>query len=279
MDELALLWDEELAQLDPDALPRRLVTDFSVYNAEVGAEACVAATADALLLKLSSHQLQAMHAAYISMTACLMTLAKRSQPAHPLHHTNFVVAAAVVSSSVVCLFSHPHLTTPQGFMTTLELLPMWAGVDPDVEVFVSGVVKDDDGDWGVGGQGLGQDEPQAEAPKPAETDTGAGGSGGSGSGSGSADAGASGAAPEAAPEAADPVMVGGTRMFLSQLREWVVEYSADQLFLSIRTDAGWYRLCRWGARSTWVFASNHAVVALVGLPGNQATEYLAKGNP
>lgn len=35
MDELALLWDEELAQLDPDALPRRLITDFSVYNAEV----------------------------------------------------------------------------------------------------------------------------------------------------------------------------------------------------------------------------------------------------
>jgi hypothetical protein len=36
VDELALLWDEELAQLDPDALPRRLITDFAVYNAEVG---------------------------------------------------------------------------------------------------------------------------------------------------------------------------------------------------------------------------------------------------
>jgi hypothetical protein len=36
MDELALLWDEELAMMDPDALPRRLITDFSVYNAEVG---------------------------------------------------------------------------------------------------------------------------------------------------------------------------------------------------------------------------------------------------
>lgn len=35
-DELALLWDEELAMLDPDSLPRRLVTDFSIYNAEVG---------------------------------------------------------------------------------------------------------------------------------------------------------------------------------------------------------------------------------------------------
>ena len=51
-------------------------------------------------------------------------------------------------------------------MTTLELLPMWAGVDPDVEVFMSGVVKDDDGDWGLGGQGLGQDEPVKEAAEP-----------------------------------------------------------------------------------------------------------------
>jgi DNA (cytosine-5)-methyltransferase 1 len=113
-------------------------------------------------------------------------------------------------------------------MTTLELLPMWSGVDPDAEVFISGVVKDDDGDWGVGGQGLGQDEAVETKPEPE--------AGGSGSGSGS---GSGAAAP------ADPVMVGGTRMFLSQIREWVVEYSADQLFLSVRTDAGWYRLCRW----------------------------------
>jgi hypothetical protein len=35
MDEL-LLFDEELADLDPEDLPRRLMTDFSVYNAEVG---------------------------------------------------------------------------------------------------------------------------------------------------------------------------------------------------------------------------------------------------
>lgn len=35
VDELALLWDEELAVMDPEDLPRRLITDFSVYNAEV----------------------------------------------------------------------------------------------------------------------------------------------------------------------------------------------------------------------------------------------------
>lgn len=152
-------------------------------------------------------------------------------------------------------------------MTTLELLPMWSGVDPDVEVFISGVVKDDDGDWGVGGQGLGQNEqkppaPAAEQKQQGEAgDSSSGGSGASGSGAGGSSAGGSGGSAAAggssaadvgssepaaaAPEAPqDPVMVGGTRMFLSQIREWVVEYSADQLFLSVRTDAGWYRLCR-----------------------------------
>lgn len=33
-DEL-LLWDEEMADIDPELLPRRLLTDFSIYNAEV----------------------------------------------------------------------------------------------------------------------------------------------------------------------------------------------------------------------------------------------------
>ena len=35
-DEL-LLFDEECMDLDPEYLPRRLLTDFSIYNAEVGA--------------------------------------------------------------------------------------------------------------------------------------------------------------------------------------------------------------------------------------------------
>lgn len=34
MDEL-VLWDEELADVDPELLPKRLLTDFSIYNAEV----------------------------------------------------------------------------------------------------------------------------------------------------------------------------------------------------------------------------------------------------
>lgn len=37
--------------------------------------------------------------------------------------------------------------------SSLELLPMWSGVDPDVELYASGVVVDDDGDFS-GGQAL-----------------------------------------------------------------------------------------------------------------------------
>lgn len=123
-DEL-LLFDEEVMDLDPEYLPRRLLTDFSIYNTD-------------------------------------------------------------------------------GLFASLELLPMWSGVDPDVELYASGVVVDDDGDFS-GGQAL--------------NDDGAGGSGAS--------------------AAAD---APGMRMYLSQIREWVVDFGADMLFISIRTDVAWYRL-------------------------------------
>lgn len=56
----------------------------------------------------------------------------------------------------------------QGFYSSLELLPMWAGIDSDVELFASGVVGEDHGDW-------------ADATAaPAAASDGAGGSGSSG---------------------------------------------------------------------------------------------------
>ncbi|PSC75867.1 DNA (cytosine-5)-methyltransferase 1-like [Micractinium conductrix] len=139
-DEL-LLFDEECMDLDPEYLPRRLLTDFSIYNAE-------------------------------------------------------------------------------GMFSSLELLPMWSGVDPDVELYASGVVVDDDGDFS-GGQALNEDTAGA---------SGAGSSGASGSGAGGSSA--------AAAAASAP----GMRMYLSQIREWVVDFGADMLFISIRTDVAWYRL-------------------------------------
>jgi DNA (cytosine-5)-methyltransferase 1 len=185
----------------------------------------------------------------------------------------------------------------QGFFASLELLPLWAGVDPDVELYASGIVKDDEGDWGTGGQPLEIAQPkqqpeqqqqhkkdkkegikheqQAEEKSAAAAaagassaggSSGAGGSsaaaaGGSSSGGagGSSKAGGSGSAAAAAAEEAvvadaakevaveagpDPVAEGGMRLYLSQVREWVVEFSADMLFISIRTDAAWYKLCR-----------------------------------
>ncbi len=32
-------------------------------------------------------------------------------------------------------------------MATLELLPLWRGADPDVELYASGLVTEDDGSW------------------------------------------------------------------------------------------------------------------------------------
>lgn len=39
------------------------------------------------------------------------------------------------------------LGVAQGFYASLELLPMYRGVDPDVDLFASGVVQDDAGEW------------------------------------------------------------------------------------------------------------------------------------
>ncbi len=38
-------------------------------------------------------------------------------------------------------------------LVSLELLPMWSGVEPDVELYASGRVLDDEGEW-AGGQAL-----------------------------------------------------------------------------------------------------------------------------
>ena len=73
MDELVLA-DDEMMDIAPEDLPRRVLSDFAVYNSE-------------------------------------------------------------------------------GFCSSLELLPMWSGVDSDVDMYASGNVLDDDGEW-AGGQSL-----------------------------------------------------------------------------------------------------------------------------
>ncbi|GLI71179.1 hypothetical protein VaNZ11_016282 [Volvox africanus] len=110
-----------------------------------------------------------------------------------------------------------------GFLTTLELVPMVAGLDANVSIFASGVLAEDNGDWGpaaaeTGGAGAlneqGQNQGGAE-------DTAAGSGSGANGGS------------------------GGQRYFLTQIREWFVECGPEgQVVVNIRTDVSWYRLVR-----------------------------------
>ncbi|CAL5224063.1 g6688 [Coccomyxa viridis] len=127
-DEL-LLMDEEMLDAPPEDLPRRLLTNFAVYNAE-------------------------------------------------------------------------------GLYASLELLPMWSGIESDVQLFASGRVLHDDGEW-AGGQSLGE-------------------------GSGSGGSNEVGREPEEE----------GMWLALSQIQEWVVEYGCDMLFITFRTDVAWYRLSK-----------------------------------
>ena len=56
------------------------------------------------------------------------------------------------------------------------------------------------------------------------------------------------------------------RLYLSEIREWVVEFSADMLFISMRTDVAWYRLSkcvRLLMTSTLALAAHHSAQALL----------------
>jgi hypothetical protein len=51
----------------------------------------------------------------------------------------------------------------QGLYASLELLPMWSGIEPDVQLFASGRVLDDDGEF-AGGQSLGDSSGKRSMP-------------------------------------------------------------------------------------------------------------------
>ena len=164
LDELLMADEEDLSGLtDPEALPRRLLTDFSVYDAE-------------------------------------------------------------------------------GWLSSLELLPMWRGVDPSVELFASGIVVDDDGDFS-GGQALVGSGEEAEVKEEDEDEAG-----------GSSSAGAAGSSSSAASAPSAPPTPAGMRVCLSQIKDWVVEMGPDMLLISIRTDVAWYRLSRPAPRYAAWFA-------------------------
>eukprot|EP00899_Mesostigma_viride_P026525 jgi/Mesvir1/7057/Mv09173-RA.1 len=180
----------------------------------------------------------------------------------------------------------------EGRLVPLELLPMWGGVDPDVDMFGSGdmVEEDPESEW-TGGEDAALPSSDTSGALDGSNAAGAGSSGGSGSevasgsgagasGSGSAsglgasgsggsgsggagsgsNAGASGSGGSGSGSSAGASGSGGSssasgmdasgggaaptgiRIFLSEIKEWVVEYGAGMLFVSVRTDGAWYRL-------------------------------------
>ena len=106
-----------------------------------------------------------------------------------------------------------------GFLASLELLPMWGGVEPDTPLFASGLVSDPL-----------EDECAGAIPTDKEGVAAAAAAGGSAAVGGSSGGGAS-----AEDEA-------GVRTALSQIQEWVLEAGPGALYINIRTEAGWYRL-------------------------------------
>ncbi|XP_009627548.1 DNA (cytosine-5)-methyltransferase 1B [Nicotiana tomentosiformis] len=87
-------------------------------------------------------------------------------------------------------------------LISLELLPMKPCADIDVTIFGSGVMTADDG------SGYNVD-----------TDANNSSSGGSGS-----------------------VEIDGMPIYLSAIKEWMIEFGSSMIFISIRTDMAWYRL-------------------------------------
>ncbi|VFQ73766.1 unnamed protein product [Cuscuta campestris] len=87
-------------------------------------------------------------------------------------------------------------------LISLELLPMKPCADIDVSIFGSGLMTADDGSG-------------------YNFDTDAGHSSSSGSG---------------------PSVVDGIPIYLSAIKEWMIEFGSSMVFISIRTDMAWYRL-------------------------------------
>ncbi|GAB4848558.1 DNA (cytosine-5)-methyltransferase 1B [Ancistrocladus abbreviatus] len=87
-------------------------------------------------------------------------------------------------------------------LVSLELLPMKPCADIDVTIFGSGIMTDDDGS----GFCLDGDANQSSSGSTAAQD------------------------------------VNGIPIYLSAIKEWVIEFGASMVFISIRTDLAWYRL-------------------------------------
>lgn len=98
---------------------------------------------------------------------------------------------------------------------------MITGVETDVEIFGSGLMSEDDG------SSFSFDDEEEEESSLALTSTSTSTS--SSNGNGSSHNG-NGSTPQ------------GIRLYLSAIKEWMIEFGANMIFISIRTDGAWYRL-------------------------------------
>ncbi|KAJ7517728.1 hypothetical protein O6H91_21G038100 [Diphasiastrum complanatum] len=101
-------------------------------------------------------------------------------------------------------------------LISLELLPMLAGAEVDVDIYGSGIMTEDDGDdFGL------DDHPQSRNNEELLHLASCSKEGLS-------------SASERKPE--------GIRIYLSAIKEWMIEFGASMIFVSIRTNGAWYRL-------------------------------------
>ena len=97
------------------------------------------------------------------------------------------------------LLSNFSIYREDGLMATLELLPMWSGVAPDLDLYASGEMMLDDGDF--------------------DGAIAAGSDGGPSAGGGSA---------------AGGEREGNMKVYLSSIKEWILDAGFDCMFISVR---------------------------------------------
>ncbi|XP_078430166.1 DNA (cytosine-5)-methyltransferase 1B-like [Wolffia australiana] len=89
-------------------------------------------------------------------------------------------------------------------LVPLELLPMKSCADIDVTIYGSGYMREDDGGYSLEGNGM-------------ESSSGS---------------------------SAAELKFEGIPIYLSSIKEWMIEFGSSMIFVSIRTDIAWYRLGR-----------------------------------
>eukprot|EP00897_Mesotaenium_endlicherianum_P010338 jgi/Mesen1/9332/ME000061S08775 len=124
-------------------------------------------------------------------------------------------------------------------LVPLEIVPMLSNVETDMDVFGSGVMTEDDGS----GFCLEEEEDEGRLDGDGRQRVGTAEAGGSSGGSGASSSSAAEAEGSDSPAAgADAAAAGGIRIYLSAVKEWMIEFGASMVFISFRTDIAWYRL-------------------------------------